>query len=82
MSLVKWQEDTSIENGKCEDDLSGMRCVGKDIARNDISQVGENCIRVLRATILIMDSVEIKIYFRYMVHRILENIRILDHERR
>lgn len=59
-----------------------MRCVGKDIARNDISQGGENCIRVLRATILIMDSVEIKIYFRYMVHRILENIGILDHEHR
>lgn len=35
-----------------EDALAGMKCVGQDIARNEISQVGENHLRVLRATIL------------------------------
>lgn len=59
-----------------------MRCVGQDIARNEISQVGENRIRVLKAAILNMCSVDIKIYFRFMVHNILEKIGIIDHEHR
>lgn len=72
--LRKWKQ--------YKDDLASMRCVGQDIARNEISQVGEDHIRVLRATILNMCSVDIKIYFRYVVHKILEKTGALDHEHR
>lgn len=67
---------------QCKDDLASMQCVGQDIARNEISQVGEDHIRVLKATILNMYSVDIKIYFRYMVYKILEKTGTLYHDHR
>lgn len=70
----KWKED--------EDALAGMKCVGQDTARNEISQVGENPIRVRRATSLQMYPADVKIYFRFMVNNILKRIGRIDHEHR
>lgn len=56
--------------------------MGQDIARNEIRQVGEKHTGVLRATILSMYSVDIKIYFRLMLLNAVEKIEITDHEQR
>ena len=67
---------------QCKDDWADMRCGGQDIARNEMSQVGESHIGVLRATLLNVSSVGIKTYFRFVVHNIPEKTSIIDHEHR